>query len=159
MVCRNHIIVKILHVLEAPAAAASWRAHDGGRQRRTACPLLYRYRLTHTYCPLARLPPTHPFVGAPILQRHFQVRWRARLPPPRVLLPHTCTQDGWFLQPERRPARLPRRTLFSRCICRCSRMRTRLPLHILLVTHRVPVIFPSAHTYRGYASFSDASDM
>ena len=27
---------------------------------------------THTYCSLARLPPTHPFVGAPILQRHFQ---------------------------------------------------------------------------------------
>jgi hypothetical protein len=23
---------------------------------------------------------------------------RARLSPPRVLLPHTCTQDGWFLQ-------------------------------------------------------------
>jgi hypothetical protein len=42
---------------------------------------------------------------------------------PRVLLPHTYTQDGWFLQPERRPARLPRRTIFSRCICRCSRMR------------------------------------
>jgi hypothetical protein len=76
---------------EAPVAAASWRAHDGGRQQRTSCPLLYRYRLTHTCCSLARLPPTHPFVGAPILQRHFQVRWRARLPPPRVLLPHTCT--------------------------------------------------------------------
>ena len=59
---------------EAPAAAASWRAHDGGRQRRTACPLLYRYRHTHTYCSLARLPPTHPFVDAPILQWHFQVR-------------------------------------------------------------------------------------
>jgi len=118
---------------EAPAAAASWRAHDGSRQG-TACPLLYRYRHTHTYCSLARLPPTHPFVGAPILQRHFQVRWRARLPPPRVLLPHTYTQDGWFLQPERRPARLPRRTIFSRCICRCSRMRARLPLHILLHT-------------------------
>jgi hypothetical protein len=90
-------------------------------------PPLYRYHLTHTYCSLARLPPTHPFVGAPILQRHFQVRWRARLPPPRVLLPDTCTQDGWFLQPKRRPARLPRRTIFSRCTCRCSRMRARLP--------------------------------
>jgi hypothetical protein len=98
-----------LRLCEAPAAAASWRAHDGRRQRGTACPLLYRYRLTHTYCSLARLPPTHPFVGAPILQRHFQVQWRARLPPPRVLLPHTCSQDGWFLQPKRRPARLPRR--------------------------------------------------
>jgi hypothetical protein len=50
----------------------------------------------------------------------------ARLSLPRVFLPHTYTQDGWFLQPERRPARLPRRTIFSRCICRCSRMRTRL---------------------------------
>jgi hypothetical protein len=29
---------------------------------------------------------------------------------PRVLLPHTCTQDGWFLQPKHQPARLPRRT-------------------------------------------------
>jgi hypothetical protein len=45
---------------ESSAAAASWRANDGGRQRKTACPLLYRYRLTHTYCSLARLPPTHP---------------------------------------------------------------------------------------------------
>ena len=47
---------------EAPAAAASWRAHDGGRQRRTACPLLYRYHLTHTYCSLVLLPPIHPFL-------------------------------------------------------------------------------------------------
>jgi hypothetical protein len=53
-------------------------------------------------------------------------RMHARLSLPRVFLPHTYTQDGWFLQPERRPARLPRRTIFSRCICRCSRMRTRL---------------------------------
>ena len=29
----------------------------------------------------------------------------------RVRLPHTCTQDGWFLQPKRRPARLPRRAV------------------------------------------------
>jgi hypothetical protein len=36
---------------------------------------------------------------------------RASLSPPRVLLPHTCTQDGWFLQPKRRPARLPRRAV------------------------------------------------
>jgi hypothetical protein len=63
---------------------------------------------------LARLPPTHPFVGAPILQLQFQVQWRARLSPPRVLLPHTCMQDGWFLQPKRRPARLPRRTVPSK---------------------------------------------
>jgi hypothetical protein len=50
-------------------------------------------------------------------------RMRAR---PRVLLPHTCTQDGWFLQPKRRPALLPRRTVPSNCICSCSRMRARL---------------------------------
>jgi hypothetical protein len=120
---------------EAQAAAASWRAHDGRRQRGTACPHLYRYRLTHTYCSLARLPHTHPFVGAPILQRHFQVQWRACLPPPRVLLPHTCTQDGWFLQPKRRQARLPRRTVPSNCICRCSRMRARLPPPRVLLPH------------------------
>ena len=82
-----------------------------------------------------RSRPTHPFLGAALLQRHFRVRWRARLPPPRILLPHTYMQDGWFLQPERRPARLPRRTVFSRCIRRSSRMRVRLPLHILLATH------------------------
>jgi len=88
---------------EARSAAASCWAHDSGRQRRTACPLLYRYCLIHTYCSLARLPLTDLFVGAPILERHFQVRWRVRLPPPRVLLPHIYTQDGWFLQPKRRP--------------------------------------------------------
>jgi hypothetical protein len=69
---------------EASEEAASWQANDGGRQRKTACPLLYRYRLTQTYCSLARLPPTHPFLlGALILQPihsvpsdlHFQVRW------------------------------------------------------------------------------------
>jgi hypothetical protein len=81
----------------------------------------------HTHILLARSPaPYSPFVGAPIHQRHFQVQWRARLPPPRVLLPHTCTQDGWFLQPKRQPDRLPRRTVHSNCICRCSRMRPRL---------------------------------
>jgi hypothetical protein len=60
-------------------------------------------------------------------------RMLARLPPPRDLLPHTYTQDGWFLQRKRRPARLHRRTIFSRCICRFSRVRARLPLHILLL--------------------------
>jgi len=35
--------------------------HDGGRQLRTACPLLYRDSHTHTYCSVGRLPPTHPF--------------------------------------------------------------------------------------------------
>ena len=41
----------------APSAAAdSWRERDGDSRRRTACPVLYRYRLIHTYCLLARLP-------------------------------------------------------------------------------------------------------
>ena len=47
----------------------------------------------------------------------------------------THTQDGWFLQPERRPAGLPRRILFSRCICRCSRMRARLSSPRVLLPH------------------------
>jgi hypothetical protein len=49
--------------------------------------------------------------------------------------PHTCTQDGWFLQPKLRPARLPRRTVPSNCICRCSRMRARLPPPSVLLPH------------------------
>jgi hypothetical protein len=53
---------------------------------------------------------------------------------------------------QRLSARLPRRTIFSRCKCRCSRMRVRLPLHILLLHTQVS---RWAHTYRGYASFSD----
>jgi hypothetical protein len=57
--------------------------------------------------------------------------------PLSALLPYTCTQDGWFLQPKRRPARLPRRTVPSNCKCRCSRMRARLPLHILLLHTQV----------------------
>jgi len=92
----------------------------------------------HTRILLARSPaPYSPFRRAHILQRHFQVQWRARLSPLRVLRPNTYTQDGWFLQPKRRPARLPRRTIFSRCICRCSRLRARLPLHILLLHTQV----------------------
>ena len=47
---------------EAPSPAASCRAHDGSRQRGTACPLLYRYRLTHTYFSLARLPMMLSFI-------------------------------------------------------------------------------------------------
>jgi hypothetical protein len=60
---------------------------------------------------------------------------RVRLSLHRVLLPHTYTQDGWFLQPERRPVRLPHRTIFSSCICRCSRMRVRLSLQRVLLPH------------------------
>jgi len=59
---------------------------------------------------------------------------------PHVILPHTYTQDGWFLQPERRPARLPHRTIFSRCICRCSRMRARLS----------PPRHPPSHIHAGW---------
>jgi hypothetical protein len=62
-------------------------------------------------------------------------RMRTSLSPPRVLLPHTCTQDGWFLQPKRLPPRLPRRTVPSNCICRCSRMRTSLSPPRVLLPH------------------------
>jgi hypothetical protein len=34
---------------ESPAAAASWRAHDGSLHWRTACPLLYRYHLLNRW--------------------------------------------------------------------------------------------------------------
>jgi hypothetical protein len=55
--------------------------------------------------------------------------------PPRVLLPHTCTQDRWFLQPKHRPAWSPRRTVPSNCICRCSRMHVRLSPPRVLLPH------------------------
>jgi hypothetical protein len=45
------------------------------------------------------------------------------------------TQDGWFLQPKRRPTRLPRRTVPSNCICRCSRMRARASPPRVLLPH------------------------
>ena len=45
-----------------------------------------------------------------------------------------CSRASSVPYEVRRPARLPRRTIFSRCICRCSRMRARLPLHTLLHT-------------------------
>ena len=78
--------------------ALVWRAHDdSSRQRGTACPLLYRYRLTHTYCLLALLPPTYPFVGAPILQLHFQVQWRAP-PPASSSLTRARRMDGFCNQ-------------------------------------------------------------
>ncbi len=76
---------------------------------------------------------------------------RVCLSPPHVLLPHTCMQDGWFLQPKHRPARLPCRTPPSNCMCRCSRIRDQLALHILLHTQ----VSWWSHTYRGYASFTD----
>jgi hypothetical protein len=83
---------------------------------------------THTACsiacPLLTLSSAHQFSNGIF-----------RLSPPHVLLPHTYTQDGWFLQPEHRPALLPRRTLFSRCICRCSRMRARLSPPRVLLPH------------------------
>jgi hypothetical protein len=90
---------------EVLAAAASRRAHDGGRQLRTACPLLYRYSHTHTYCSLARLSPTHPFVGGPILPpfafSHGIFRSddaSASLPPVSSSLTHTRRMDGFCNQ-------------------------------------------------------------
>jgi hypothetical protein len=47
----------------------------------------------------------------------------------------TCTQDEWLLQPKHRPVWLPRRTVPSNCICRCSRMRDRLSLPHVLLPH------------------------
>jgi hypothetical protein len=88
-----------------------------------------RLVVSHSTCPpLSSSPHSHSFVlGTAVINTHT--------PPPRVLLPHACTQDGWFLQPKRRPARLPRRTVPSNCICRCSRMRARLPLPRVLLPH------------------------
>ena len=59
-----------------------------------------------------------------------------------VLLPYTYNQDGLFQPPQCRPARLPRRTIFSRCTCRCSRMCTRL--------HTPRVLLPHTHTQDGW---------
>jgi hypothetical protein len=100
----------------APATLEFWvRFPNERNQGKQAHPVL-KYRVPHgSQCRCSRM--------------------RARLPLPRVLLPHTCTQDGWFLQPKRRPARLPRRTVPSNCICRCSRMRARLPLPRVLLPH------------------------
>ena len=73
--------------------------NDGGLQRRTACPLLYRYRHTHTYCSLARLPPTHPFVGAPISNGIFRSDVApASLPPASSSLTNTRRMDGFCNQ-------------------------------------------------------------
>ena len=73
---------------EAPAASASWRRW--GRRAPFSTDTA-----SHT-----RLPTTHPFVlGAPILQRHFQVQWRARLPPPASSsLTHARRMDGFCNQ-------------------------------------------------------------
>ena len=85
----------------------------------------------HTLCstcpPLSSSPHANSFVIGPAVTKHTRSylsmicsapsqdylsrcicrcsRLHARLSLPRVLLPHTYTQDGWFLQPERRPAR------------------------------------------------------
>jgi hypothetical protein len=95
----NHVELKKISqglfctYVEAPSAASCW-AHDGGRQRRSACPLLFRYCLIHTYCSLDRLAPIHPFVRAPILQRHSQVPWRAYQPAASSFPTHTRRMDG-----------------------------------------------------------------
>jgi hypothetical protein len=90
------------------------------------------WRCVMTLCMFRSLRVPTPVTTPVTLQTQLKC---ARLPPPRVLLPHTCTQDGWFLQPKRRPARFPRRTVPSNCICRCSRMRARLPLPRVLLPH------------------------
>jgi hypothetical protein len=47
----------------------------------------------------------------------------------------THARSGWFLQLKRRPVRLPRRTILSNCICRCSRMRACLSSPRVLLPH------------------------
>ena len=73
--------------------------HDCSRQRGTACPLLYRYRLTHAYCSLARLPPTHPFVARPFSNGIFRSNGApASLPFASSALTHTRRMDGFCNQ-------------------------------------------------------------
>ena len=100
-----------------------------------------RLVVSHSTCPpLSSSPHAHSFViGPAVINTHIChfVNKNHYSSLPRVLLPHTCTQDGWFLQPKRRQARLPRRTVPSNCICRCSRMHNCLPLHILLLHTQV----------------------
>jgi hypothetical protein len=106
-------------------------------------------------CPLADIGPEGFRPGNPRLRRlarspgrrwspacqHEQIGFmRVRLPPPRVLLPPassslTHAQDGWFLQPKRLQARLPRRAVPSNCICRCGRIRVLLSPPRCLLPH------------------------
>jgi hypothetical protein len=85
---------------EAPAAAASWRAHDGRRQPGTACPHLYRYRLTHTHtarslaCPLLTLLSARPFFNC-ILRSNGAP---ASLPPASSSLTRARRMDGFCNQ-------------------------------------------------------------
>jgi hypothetical protein len=68
--------------------------------------------------------------------------------PPRVLLPHTCTQDGWFVQPKRRPARLPRRTVPSNCNQNADQLGSLAGLSLLNVYVGVVECAPaSPYTY------------
>ena len=94
---------------------------------------------THTRTARSLACPYSPFRRRAHSRTAFSGPKARPLPPPRVLLPHTYTQDGWFLQPKRRPARLPRRTVPSvtpsNCICRCSRMRARLSPPRVLLPH------------------------
>ena len=113
-----------------PPGGHTTAAGSGGRRAPFSTDTATHTRTARSLaCPLLTLSSARPFSNG-IFRSHG-----ARLPPPRVLLPHTYTQDGWFLQPERRPARLPRRTIFSRCICRCSRMRARLSPPRVLLPH------------------------
>jgi hypothetical protein len=67
-----------------PPAGHTTAAGSGGRRAPFSTDIA---SYTHTARSLA--------CSAPILPRHFQVRWCARLPPPRVLLKHARGMDGF----------------------------------------------------------------
>jgi hypothetical protein len=74
------------------------RRRPGGHT--TAVGSVPRYRLTHTYCSLARLPPTHPFVNG---RAHSPTAFSGpmALPPPSPAsssLTHARRMDGFCNQ-------------------------------------------------------------
>jgi hypothetical protein len=84
---------------QAPAVAASRPAHDGSRQRGTACPLLYRYRLTHAYCSLACPLLTLSSKACPFSNGIFRSNGApASLPLASSSLTHTRRMDGFCNQ-------------------------------------------------------------
>jgi hypothetical protein len=86
---------------EAAAAAASWRAHDGRRQRGTACPHLYRYRLRHIL--LARSPaPYSPFRRRAHSPTAFSGPM-ARPPPSPPRPPPSHMHAGWMVSATKTP--------------------------------------------------------
>ena len=84
---------------------------------------------THTArsldCPLLTLSSARPFSNG-IFRSHGAP---ASLPPASSSLTHARRMDGFCNQ--NADQLVPRRAVPSDCICRCSRMRVRLPLHIL----------------------------